>query len=71
MTDAQRYITCWRTSPQQIEHQGYGSILDWQHYVSENITDAHRVVASITEQGVHQFSTYELGAKLATLSSDY
>lgn len=59
---SERYITMWRKTD---------DVLDWDFHVSESRADAEQVVRNITRQGVHQYSTRQLGDKVEDLSSAY
>ena len=59
---SQRIITVWRK---------VDSVLDWDFHVSEDATDAARVVENLKKQGVHQYRSYPLGENIAELSSGY
>ena len=58
----QRYITTWRKRDQ---------VLEWDHYVSEDVTELASVVRNLTSQGVKQYNTFPIGDRVADMSSEY
>lgn len=57
----ERYVTMWRKTGDKL--------LEWDHYVSEDMGEVRRVTENLRKQGVWQWSTYSLGPKIGELSA--
>ena len=63
-SERQRYITTWRKRPPE-------SVLDWDHYVSEDDAELEGVIKNLKAQGVKQWNTFRLGERVASQSSEH
>lgn len=59
-----RYIVLWRKAEE-------GKMLEWDFHTCESRDEVDEVVGNLKRRGVHQYATYELGAKLPDCSSAY
>lgn len=47
------------------------NILDWSYYIVEPWDDIDYVIFNMKKQGIHQYSTYDLGPRHDNYSSEY
>lgn len=57
----QMYITVWR-KPIQLE---------WDYYISQDLSEAEELVRNIIEQKCRQYATYAINSRIERLSSKF